>query len=174
MARRKRQKGTNGPANEKRKPDKPSYLKRMGDRVKVVGSLSETLVREPKAFPKKTAHAFRPWFRKVWKARGGGLYACGFVLTFLYLEATMLIGEIMAATGVVSFFTEQLLELPLRFLTESLGNLIQAFIWPLPLLEFSPPWGIAILAVIYLVFANFIKKPLEQWLFKDDEDEKGQ
>ena len=79
----------------------------------------------------------------------------------------MLIGEIMAATGVVSFFTEQLLELPLKFLTESFGNLIQAFIWPLPLLEFSPPWGIAILAVIYLVFANFIKKPLEQWLFEN-------
>ena len=169
MSRRKKQKEAGDPADEKRKPEKPSFVKRMGDRARVVGSLSETLVREPKEFPKKTAHAMRPWIRKVWKARGGGLYACGFVLTFVYLEASMLIGEIMSATGVVSFFTEQLLELPLRFFTESLGNLVAAFLWPIPLLEFSPPWGFAILAVIYLVFAKFIKEPLTQWLFHDED-----
>ena len=169
MSRRKKQKDSNGPADEKRKPDKPSYVKRMGDRAKLVGSLGETLVREPKAFPKKTAHAMRPWFRKVWKARGGGLYACGFVLTFVYLEASMLIAEILAATGVVSFFTEQLIELPFRFLSESLTNLVYAFLWPIPLLEFSPPWGFAILAAIYLIFEKFIKKPLTQWLFHDED-----
>lgn len=81
----------------------------------------------------------------------------------------MLFGEIIAATGFVDFFTEQLLELPFRFLTESLSNLVAAFLWPLPLLQFSPPWGIAILAAIYLAFAKFIKKPLEQWLFQDEE-----
>ena len=112
----------------------------------------------------------RPWFRKVWKARGGGLYACGFVLTFLYLESSMLIGEIMAATGVVSFFTEQLLELPLRFLGESLKNLLAAFMWPVPLVTLSPPLGIVILAAIYLVFTKFVKQPLEHWLFDDDND----
>ena len=110
----------------------------------------------------------RPWFRKVWKARGGGLYACGFVLTFIYLEVTMLIGEIMAATGVVDFFTEQLLGLPLRFVRESLQNMIAAFIWPVPLIEFSPPWGVVILGAIYLLFTYLIKEPLEKWLFHDD------
>ncbi len=169
MSRRNRKQESNDPADEERQPDKPSYIKKLGNRAKVVGSLSETLVKEPKAFPKKTAHAVRPWFRKVWKARGGGLYACGFVLTFAYLEASMLIGEITAATGFADFFTEQLVELPFRFLSESLGNLIQAFIWPLPLLEFSPPWGIAILAVIYLLFRYLIKEPLEQWLFHDED-----
>ena len=81
----------------------------------------------------------------------------------------MLIGEIMAATGVVSFFTEQLIELPFRFLSESLTNLVYAFLWPIPLLEFSPPWGFAILAAIYLIFAKFIKEPLTQWLFHDED-----
>ena len=168
MSRRKKQQESNHPADEQGQPDKPSYIKKLGDRAKVVGSLSETLVREPKSFPKKTAHAVRPWFRKVWKARGGGLYAFGFVLTFVYLEASMLIGEIMAATGFVDFFTEQLIELPFRFLSESLSNLIQAFIWPVPILEISPPWGVAILAVIYLLFTYRIKEPLERWLFHDD------
>ncbi len=169
MSRRNRRQGSNEPADEKRQPDKPSYVKKLGNRAKVVGSLSETLVKEPKAFPKKTAHAMRPWFRKVWKARGGGLYACGFVLTFVYLEASMLIGEIMAATGFVDFFTEQLVELPLRFMGESLKNLISAFLWPVPLLEISPPWGIAILAARYLLLTYLIKEPQEQWLFHDEE-----
>jgi len=169
MSRRNKQQESNQPADEQGQPDKPSYIKKLGDRAKVVGSLSETLVREPKSFPKKTAHAARPWFRKVWKARGGGLYAFGFVLTFVYLEASMLIGEIMAATGFVDFFTEQLIELPFRFLTESLSNLIQAFIWPVPILEISPPWGVAILAAIYLLFTHLIKEPLEHWLFRDED-----
>ncbi len=169
MSRRKRKRESKDPADEKRRPAKPSYVKRLGDRARTVGSLGETLVKEPKAFPKKTAHALRPWFRKVWKARGGGLYACGFVLTFVYLEAAMLFGEIMAATGFVDFFTDQLLELPFRFLTESLSNLVSAFLWPIPLLQFSPPWGIAILAVIYFLFTYLIKEPLEHWLFHDEE-----
>lgn len=167
MSRRRKRKKSDNPADEKRQPDKFSYVEKIGNRVKVVGSLSETLVKEPKAFPRKTAHAVRPWFRKVWKARGGGLYACGFVVTFVYLETATLISEIMASTGVVNFFTEQLIELPFRFLGESLKNMVLAFMWPVPIVEYSPPWGIAILVAIYLIFANFIKKPLEQWLFHD-------
>ena len=169
MSRRNKQQESSGPADEQRQPDKPSYAKRLGNRAKVVGSLSETLVKEPSAFPQKTAHAMRPWVRKVWKARGGGLYACGFILTFAYLEASMLIGEIMAATGFVDFFTEQLVELPFRFLTESFKNLLAAFMWPIPLVEFSPPWGIAVLGAMYLTFNYLIKEPLEQWLFHDED-----
>jgi len=167
MSRRNKQKKSDKRADEKRQPDKHSYVEKIAKHAKVVGSLSETLVKEPKAFPRKTAHAVRPWFRKVWKARGGGLYACGFVVTFVYLETATLISEIMASTGVVNFFTEQLIELPFRFLGESLKNMVLAFMWPVPIVEYSPPWGIAILVAIYLIFANFIKKPLEQWLFHD-------
>lgn len=170
MSRRNKRQESNDPADEQRQPDKPSYIKKLGNRAKVVGSLSETLVKEPKAFPQKTAHALRPWFRKVWKARGGGLYACGFVLTFVYLEVSTLIGEILGASGIVNFFTEQLVEFLFRFLGESLKNMVMAFIWPVPLVQYSPPWGIVILAAIYVVFANFIKKPLEQWLFRDEHE----
>jgi hypothetical protein len=162
MSRRNKQKDLKNPADEQGQPDKPSYFQKIGNHAKVVGSLSETLVKEPKAFPQKTAHAVRPWIRKVW-------YACGFVVTFVYLEVTTLISEVMASTGVVNFFTEQLIELPFRFLSESLKNMVLAFMWPVPIVEFSPPWGIAILVAIYLIFAKFIKKPLEQWLFHDDD-----
>jgi hypothetical protein len=94
------------------------------------------------------------------------LYACGFVLTFFYLEASTLIGEILNASGIVSFFTEQLVEILFRFLGESLKNMVLALMWPVAFVQYSPPWGLAILAAMYLAFTKFIKKPLEQWLFK--------
>ena len=169
MSRRNKQKESRKPADENRQPDKPSYVQKLSNHAKTVGSLGETLVREPKAFPKKTAHAMRPWFRKVWKARGGGLYACGFVVTFVYLEVKTLAGEIFSSNGVVEFFTEQLLEVAFRFVGESLRNMIQAFIWPVEIITYSPPWGIAILAAMYLLFTYLIKEPLEQWLFHDED-----
>lgn len=167
MSRRNKQKDSKNPPGEESQPDKPSYFQKLGNRVKDVGLLGQTLVREPKAFPGQTAKTLRPWFRKVWKARGGGLYACGFVVTFVYLEATTIIGEILASEGIVEFFTEQLVELIFRFLGDSLRNMIQAFLWPLPVAEFSPPWGIAILIAMYLLFTYWIREPLEQWLFQD-------
>jgi hypothetical protein len=169
MSRRNKQKDSKDPADEKRQPDKPSYFRKLGDRARVVGSLSETLVREPRAFPYRTANAMRPWIRRVWNARGGGLYACGFVLTFAYLEASALISEILGATGMVSFFTEQIFEMLFRFMGASMKNMVLAFIWPVPIVQFSPPWGIAILVATYVIFANFVKKPLEQWLFHDED-----
>lgn len=167
MSRRNKQKDSKDPAGEEGQPDKPSYFQKLGKRVKDVGLLGQTLVREPKAFPGQTAKTLRPWFRKVWKARGGGLYACGFVVTFVYLEATTIIGEILASKGIVEFFTEQLVELIFRFIGDSLLNMIQAFLWPLAVGEFSPPWGIAILIAMYLLFRYWIGEPLEQWLFHD-------
>jgi hypothetical protein len=38
----------------------------------------------------KTHGWFRGWFRKVWKVRGGGLYALGFALSFVYFEISSL------------------------------------------------------------------------------------
>ena len=169
MSRRNKQQGTKYPADEEGQPDKPSYFQKLGNRVKDVRLLGHTLVKEPKAFPGRTAKTLRPWFRKVWKARGGGLYACGFVVTFVYLEATTLIGEVLASKGIVEFFTEQLGELIFRFVGDSLRNMIQAFIWPVPIISYSPPWGIALLVAMYLLFAAVIKEPLEQWLFHDED-----
>jgi len=169
VSRRNKQKESENLADEIGQPDKSSYIRKMGKRARVVGSLSETLVKEPKAFPRKIAHTLRLWFRKVWNARGGGLYACGFVVTFVYLEVSTLVGEILTSTGIVDFFTEQIFEFVFRFLGESLKNMVLAFMWPVPIVQFSPPWGIAILIAMYLVFAYLIKESLERWLFHEDE-----
>ena len=38
---------------------------------------------------------FRNWFRKVWRLRGGGLYACGFAITFVVLEIGSLADDVV-------------------------------------------------------------------------------
>ncbi len=132
-------------------------------------SLGKILVNEPRAFPRALLDLFRRSFRTVWDARGGGLYACGFVITFVWLEARMFIGDIIEAEGVGDFFGEQLFEIFFRYLGESIQNTISAFIWPLYFIELSPPWGLVGFVTMYVVFANFLKGPLEQWLFHDDD-----
>lgn len=149
--------------------EKPPRFRKLGERVKDISSLGQTLVKEPKAFPRQTAETLRPWFRKAWKTKGGGLYACGFVVTFIYLEVVTVVSEILSSEGVVDFFTAQLLEFFFRFFGESLQNMIHAFIWPVEVIAFSPPWGIAILVAMYLLFTYLVKEPLEKWLFHEEE-----
>jgi hypothetical protein len=114
---------------------------------------------------------FRLWFAKVWKLRGGGLYAVGWAATFIYLEVTTVLGEIVGADGFVDFFTNQIIEFPFRFMTDSIANMIQAFMWPAYVVSWQPPVGAIALGVAYVVFAKFIKHHITAWLFPDGEEE---
>lgn len=111
---------------------------------------------------------FRRWLAKVWKVRGGGLYATGFICTLIYLEISTLLTELSEATGIGQFFTEQLVEFLLRFSAESLGNLIQAFIWPVHIIGLAPPWGAIGLGLGFAVFQLYLNKPVERWLLGDE------
>jgi hypothetical protein len=111
----------------------------------------------------------RRWIRKVWDARGGGLYACGFVIAFVWLEFTTLVDEFSSSNGITGFFSGQLVQFLLRFTVDSLVNTVNALIWPVHFIRFSPPWGFVILGALYLVFTYVLKKPLERWLFHDAE-----
>lgn len=116
------------------------------------------------------AHSLaRRWFAKVWKVRGGGLYAVGWAATFVYLEVTTVVGEIAEAEGVVDFFTNQLIEFVFRFMSDSIANMIQAFIWPVFIVEWQPPFGVIALGVAYIVFAKYVKHHITAWLFLDGE-----
>ena len=153
MSRRDKKRESKDPADEKRRPDKPSYAKktwrsRQNSRLsrRDAGQGTESLSEEncacfatmdPKGMESTWRRSVRLWFC---------LNVC-------------LSGN----------FDVVRRDLPFRFLTESLSNLVAAFLWPLPLLEFSPPWGIAILAAIYLLFTYLIKEPLEKWLFHEEE-----
>ena len=153
----------------KKKPKKDSFVVRMKRRGREFVGLGKVLAKEPKAFPGEVLQLTRRSFRTVWDARGGGLYACGYVITFVWLEVTMFVDDVLAAESVSGFFGDQLFEIFFRFLGESLQNMIQAFMWPVFVIQIYDKWGIGILAVMYLGFNRLLKKTIEQWLFRDDE-----
>ena len=152
------------------KPRKETFVEGLESRLRETANLGHVLVTEPRAFPGAFGRVLKRFARTVWDARGGGLYACGFVVTFLWLEATTLIGELVSSTSLASFFTDQLFEFIFRFTVQSLQNTVAAFIWPLWVIEMSPLWGGLLLAALYFVFPRYIKGPLSEWLFRDDED----
>jgi hypothetical protein len=86
----------------------------------------------------------------------------------------MFVNDILSAESIGGFFGEEIFEMFFRFLGESLQNMIRAFMWPVFVIELSPPWGLTGLIAMFVIFANFLKRPLEQWLFHDDESRSRQ
>lgn len=110
---------------------------------------------------------FREWFRKVWKLRGGGLYACGFAISFLIREIGSLADDVL---GIGAIFTGQAFEFVINFIIDSFMNTLYSFMWPVYVLQFAPPWGAIGLGLAYYGFSSFLKKPIEGWLFADVPD----
>lgn len=118
---------------------------------------------------------FRSWFHKVWKLRGGGLYAFGFAICFIILE----IGDLAEDfRGVGALFAGQgmgaIISFVIDFFLDSLMNTLYSFMWPVFVLQFSPPWGAVFLGLAYFGFSSYLKKPIEDWLFRDAPEEAGE
>lgn len=157
------------PAKKKKEP----FLKRQLRHAREAGDLGKTLVVEPRRFPGKCGSLLKRSLRGLWEARGGGYYACGFVVCFIWLEIKTLASEIAAASGVGSFVSEQLFEFLFRFSMQSLANTIQSFLWPLMVIDRYEHWGIVGLVLGYLLFAYVLKERISKWLFAGDEQETG-
>jgi len=113
----------------------------------------------------KAQDKFRGWFARVWQVRGGGFYAFGWAVTFIWYEVTSVLEAIADAEGVIDFLRNQLLEFLLRFLGDSFVNMVHAFLWPLHIVQWRPPAGFIAIGVGYVVFAAFIKQRITAWLF---------
>jgi hypothetical protein len=157
-------------SDAKPKLKKPSFIARMKNRGREAKALGQVLVNEPKAFPSALLRLLRRSLRTIWDARGGGLYACGFVVTFVFLEIRMFVLDIFTADSVSGFFSDQVSEMLFKYLGESIQNTVQAFIWPVHVIDIQPPWGIGALIVMYFVFPVLIKDSLEKWLFDESAD----
>jgi hypothetical protein len=116
---------------------------------------------------------FRTWFAKIWKVRGGGLYACGYAVTFAYLEVRTIVGEISESDSIGEFFQEQLVEFIFRFASDSIVNLIQALMWPVHIVQYRQPFGAIALGIAFVVFPMTLKKPIEKWLLPETEPYNG-
>jgi hypothetical protein len=142
----------------------------MAERGHEAKRLGLTLRDEPRSFPHEVLLLVRRSIRKIWNARGGGLYACGFVITFVFLETRMFLVDIVEADGVGAYFASQVTEIFFKYIGESIQNSISAFMWPLWFVDYRPPFGIGALVVMFLVFPRYLKAPLERWLFNDLQD----
>ncbi len=99
--------------------------------------------------------------------RGGGLYAVGYILTFLFLEARTVVEEISDSAGLVDFLSNQLIGFVLRFATDSLVNMVRALIWPVYIVQLYPPFGPIALGLAFVAFPRYLKKPIEKLLFDE-------
>ncbi len=114
-----------------------------------------------------TAHGiFRRWFRKVWESRGGGLYALGFALTFGYLEIVELITDDIPTLFSINILGNELFSFLVQFVVDTFKNMLQAFLWPVGLIQWQWPMGILLLAAGYLLFPRLVQRPLEHWIFE--------
>ena len=119
------------------------------------------------ALVEKSHGWFRSWFRKVWKLRGGGLYACGFAVTFIIYEVQSLADDVL---GIGALFSGQAIDFIVNFIIDSLTNTMHAFMWPVHIVQLAPPWGAIGLGIAFVGFAKYLKPPIEQWLFGDEPD----
>ncbi len=173
---------------EQKKRDKPPIGQRIGkqigDHARAIGDLSDVVVNRPRELPGRAHGWFRRWFAKVWRVRGGGLYAFGFAISFVIYEVRMLIEDFSGDSDYAVLLDGEIVSFIVNFFLESLANTIQALLWPLSILKFSPVYGAVGLGLAYLLFSRVFKKPIEAWLFADeaepgiadvteDEQEKG-
>lgn len=152
----------------KDKPKKPPLGHRIGSRMRAVGAAGSNAVRNPRSIPGTAEGMFRRWFRRVWDVRGGGLYAVGYALTFAWLEIASFVGGLMSSSSIGEFITEEIWEFLFRFLGDSISNLVQAFIWPVLLLQWRQPIGPILLVAGFVLFPIVAKPLIERWLFRDE------
>lgn len=94
--------------------------------------------------------------------RGGGLYACGFAITFVILEVGS-IAEDVREFGRV--FDGELIAYAISFVVDSFMNTGKAFAWPVYVVRTAEPYGAIGLGLAFWLFPVFLKKPIERWLF---------
>jgi hypothetical protein len=119
---------------------------------------AKRLTREP-------SHAFpllRSWLIALWATKGGGFYGLGYVVTFVVLELISL--EQGVVNGTSSFLVAQAAGYILRFSLESIGNTIQAALWPFLLIKWLGPLGILLFFAGGFVFERAVRPTVEAWL----------
>ena len=127
-------------------------------------SISQLIGDGARVLPEKSHGWFRDWFRKVWKVRGGGLYACGFAVSFIIFEVGSL-GDDLAEIG--RLFNGQAFNFVIQFVIDSFKNTFKALMWPVYVVSLASPWGAIALGVAFVVFTKFLKTPISRWLFPD-------
>jgi hypothetical protein len=94
--------------------------------------------------------------------RGGGLYACGFAVTFLWLEAGSFIDDFKQ---IHLLFEGRAIDFVLNFIIDSFKNTIAAFMWPVKIVTAFQPFGAIALGLAFWLFPIYVKPHVEKWMF---------
>ncbi len=65
----------------------------------------------------------------------------------------------------------QIIAFVVNFIVDSFKNTIQAFMWPVFIVQLWSPWGAMGLGLAFVLFPKYLKKPIEAWLFDGEENE---
>jgi len=148
-------------------PQKP-LGRRVGENIRRAGELGRDAVSRPGGLPDKAHGWFRAWFRKVWDVRGGGLYAVGFAVAFLYFEIReAILEDIPQFVAMNNVLSSELIGFGIQFIIDSMLNFVRALLWPMYVVSLWPPVGLIALIVAFVLFPRYLKTPIERWLFED-------
>ena len=103
--------------------------------------------------------------------RGGGLYACGFAVAFLWYEVTSL-GEDLADINML--WSGQAIEFLINIAIDSFKNTMRAFLWPAHIATAAKPWGAISLGLAFWLFPIYVKPHIERWLFDGDDEKQAE
>lgn len=148
--------GGAGDGDGARQPGKHRKRRRPG-RLRRLAGHAQTLRREPRA----AGPLLRASLLEIWRARGGGFYGLGYLVTFLILEARMVGSEFAESDSLATFLSSQLLEYVLRLGLLSLVNALQAFIWPALLFLVIGFWAVPVLVAGHLGFERWLRPRIE-------------
>ena len=137
----------------------------MGDGARALGELGDDIVHRPGVLPGKAHGWFRTWFGRIWRVRGGGFYALGYALCFTWLEMKSIVGGLIESESLLTFLRSEIFEFVFRFLGDSFLNLGLAFLWPIYVLQYSPPIGPLAFIAALVLFPLALREPIERWLF---------
>ena len=111
--------------------------------------------------PKAARGYLRQGFVTVWVSRGAGFYGLGWIVTFILLEVNMLVEELGSSAGVGEFLGEQVVSYLVRVGLMSFINSLQAFLWPVLMIDWLDVWGLVLLVAGYLGFEYGLRPLVE-------------
>ena len=110
--------------------------------------------------------AFRRWCQRVWRSRGGGLYAVGFMISFIYFETVDILFDDVPMVFATNWVSTEAFDFAIDFLIDTFKNMLAAFLWPFYVIQWQSPIGIFVLAAMFYLFPRLVQKPIEQWMFE--------
>jgi hypothetical protein len=84
------------------------------------------------------------------------------------LEAASIVDDVK---DIGMLFDGEIIGFFLNFVVDSFKNTLQAFAWPVFIVQFASPWGAIGLGLAFFLFPIYVKKHIEAWLFSDVEKE---